>query len=82
LIWASILAVVVYFWFDNLGLAAVLAGALLFNLMNGALVGTGLPLLLDRVGIDPAIAGGVLLVAATDILGFLIFLGLATALLL
>jgi magnesium transporter len=82
LIWASLLAVVVFFWFDNLGLAAVLACALLFNLMNGALVGTGLPLLLDRVGIDPAIAGGVLLVAATDILGFLIFLGLASALLL
>ena len=82
LIWASILGCVVYFWFGNLGLAAVLAGALLFNLMNGAVVGTGLPLLLERFGIDPAIAGGVLLVAATDILGFLIFLGLATALLL
>jgi magnesium transporter len=82
LIWASLLAVVVYFWFGSLGLAGVLAGALLFNLMNGAVVDTGLPLLLTRLGIDPAIAGGVLLVAATDILGFLIFLGLASALLL
>jgi magnesium transporter len=43
-----------------------------------ALTGAILPLALDKVGIDPALAGSVLLTTVTDIIGFLAFLGLAT----
>ena len=53
-----------------------------YNLAFAALTGATLPLLLDRMGIDPALAGGVLLTTVTDVVGFLAFLGLATLFLL
>ncbi|HSG66671.1 MAG TPA: magnesium transporter [Gammaproteobacteria bacterium] len=81
-IWSLVVASLVYAWFGDLGLALVFAVALIFNLVNGAFFGTWLPLLLPKLGIDPAVAGGVLLIAATDVLGFAIFLGLATVVLL
>jgi magnesium transporter len=48
------------------------------NLIVASLVGTVLPMALEKIGIDPALAGSVLLTTVTDIVGFLSFLGLAT----
>jgi magnesium transporter len=73
---------VAMYWFDNTTLGLVFALALIINLFVAAFAGTLFPLLLYRLGIDPALAGGVLLIAATDVIGFTVFLGLATLILL
>jgi len=78
LFWALVVCVIAVLWFDNVQLALVFGAALLLNLLVGSTVGTLVPLALDRMGIDPALAGGVVLTATTDVLGFLIFLGLAS----
>ena len=52
--------------------------AIVINLVIAAVTGTMLPVLLDKAGIDPALAGSVLLTTVTDIVGFFAFLGLAT----
>ena len=82
LLWGVLVAAIAMFWFNNTTLGLVFALALIINLFVGALAGTVVPLFLHRVGIDPALAGGVLLIAVTDVLGFTVFLGLATLLLL
>lgn len=79
---ALILGTVVLGWFSDPALATIAAAALLLNLVNGALCGTLIPMLLESIGIDPALAAGVALTSLTDILGFAAFLGLATLLLL
>jgi magnesium transporter len=81
-VWAVVVAVVAVLWFGDTRLGVVFGTALILNLLTGAMAGTLVPLTLQRLGIDPALAGGVLLVAATDIVGFLSFLGLATLFLL
>lgn len=78
LIWAVVVAAVAGFWFDSAGIAAIIAVAMIINLVVAALSGAVLPLALERVGIDPALAGGVILTTVTDVTGFLAFLGLAT----
>jgi magnesium transporter len=51
---------------------------MLLNLITAGITGAGLPLLLERLKVDPAVAGGVLVTTITDVTGFLTFLGLAT----
>ena len=80
--WALVVTVVVVLWFGDTRLGLVFGAALVLNLLTGALAGTLVPLALQRIGIDPALAGGVVLTAATDVVGFFSFLGLATLLLL
>ncbi|MGD2119340.1 MAG: magnesium transporter [Chromatiales bacterium] len=82
LVWAVLVAFVAGFWFNSLMLAILIAAALSINLVMAAIMGTVLPLLLNRMGIDPALAGSVLLTTVTDIVGFFAFLGLATVFLL
>jgi magnesium transporter len=77
-----VVAGVALVWFGDPRLAGVFGFALILNLLTGAMAGTLVPLVLQRMGIDPALAGGVLLTAATDVVGFLSFLGLATLFLL
>ena len=55
---------------------------MIINLVIAALAGTVIPLVLKRLGVDPAIAGGVILITVTDVVGFMTFLGLATIFLL
>ena len=62
--------------------ALVIGAAITINLLAAALTGAVLPLVLERLGIDPALAGGVILTTVTDVVGFLSFLGLATIFLL
>ncbi len=78
LILASIVAVVAAVAFDDVILGAVIAIAMVANLVIAALSGSLLPTILTALKIDPAIAGGVVLTTITDVAGFFIFLGLAT----
>jgi len=79
---AIILGCVVFGRFSDPVLAIVAAAALLLNLINAAVCGTLIPLLLDYLGIDPALAAGVATTSLADILGYAAFLGLATLVLL
>ena len=80
--WAAVVGVLANAWFGRVELSLVFAAAIVANLIAGVLIGTLTPLVLDRLNIDAAIAGQVLLVAFTDTFGFFAFLGLATWLLL
>lgn len=81
LLWAVIVSVLVWLWFDTLVIGLILAVALVVNLLTAAYAGLALPLLFRRFGIDPALAGGVALTTLTDVVGLVTFLGLATWLL-
>ena len=76
--WAVVVALVAILWTGDMRLGIVFGAALVINLLTGAMAGTLVPLVLQRIGIDPALAGGVVLIAATDVVGFVSFLGLAT----
>ncbi len=79
-IWLGVLvAVVAIIWQQNLGLGLVLGIAMLGNMLIAGSVGAGVPLLLRRIGLDPAVASAVLVTTVTDVFGFLLFLGIATA---
>ena len=78
ILWSSIVAVAVYLWFDSVFLGTVIASALMINLIIGAISGVSLPLILKKMDIDPALAGGVILTTITDIVGFVSLLGVAT----
>jgi magnesium transporter len=78
----TVLAGVVWLWFDDLALSGVIFAALVFNLMAASLAGVAVPLTLRRLGFDPALASSIFLTTVTDVLGFLAFLGLGTLLLL
>ena len=78
LLWASIVAVAASLVFGDYMLGAIIATALIINLLVAALAGALLPGILKNLGIDPAIAGSVVLTTITDVVGFMTFLGLAT----
>src|SRR5690606_3973574 len=80
--WAVLVALLAVLWFATWMIGAVIALALVINLIAGAVAGFGIPLLLRKFGIDPAIAGGVVLIMITDVIGLVAFLGLGTWLLL
>ena len=63
-----------WLWKGSLGLGIALAIAMVGNLLVAALTGAGVPLLLRRLGIDPAVSSAVFVTTFTDVLGFLIFL--------
>ena len=77
LIWAFVMALVTTYWFDDSTLGLIIAFAIIVNLLTGGIAGASLPLLLERLKIDPALAGGVILTTVTDVVGFWAFLGLA-----
>lgn len=78
ILWSAVVGTVASFWFNDMVLGAVLAAAMIINLLIAAMAGASLPMLLDKVGIDPALSGGVILTTITDVVGFCSFLGLAT----
>ena len=78
LLWAGVIAVVATLWFQDINLGIIIAIAIVINLVAGAIAGTLLPIILKSMGIDPALAGSVLLTTITDVVGFFAFLGLAT----
>ena len=78
IIWAAVVAAVSTLWFQDTTIGIVIALAIVINLLAGAMAGSLLPMFLKQAGIDPALAGGVLLTTITDVVGFFAFLGLAT----
>ena len=81
LLWAMVVAILAVVWFGDWGIGGVIAAAIVLNLLCAALAGLAIPLVLSRLGIDPALAGSVVLTTVTDVVGFVAFLGLATVLL-
>ncbi len=80
--WALVVAVISALWFQNNSIGLIIAAALIVNLMCAALAGLSIPFMLKRMNIDPALAGSVILTTVTDVVGFLVFLGLGTIFLL
>jgi len=77
IIWSIVIALVTYYWFSDIVLSVVIGLAIIVNLVVAAFSGAFLPLLLTKLKIDPALAGGVILTTITDVIGFVAFLGLA-----
>jgi len=87
-VWGAVLGLVVAFWYrdagnvNSLALGAVVMGAIVLNLLVGAMVGILVPLTMHKFGRDPALGSSVVLTFATDSMGFFLLLGLATLFLL
>jgi len=82
ILWAAVVGVVAYLWFSDWRLGGVIAGAMSINLVVAAAAGFAIPVTLKRIGIDPALAGGVVLTTITDVVGYMSFLGLGAMFLL
>jgi magnesium transporter len=80
--WASVVALGTYVWFRQWRISAVIFAAMVVNLIAAAFAGVVVPLGLKRFGVDPAVAGGVIVTTVTDVIGFASLLGLGTWLLL
>ena len=80
-LFAVLIGIVVWLWFGSVGLGVVIGLAMIVNMFVAGLAGTTIPLALDRMGIDPAVASSVFLTTLTDVVGFFVFLGLAALLL-
>lgn len=78
IIWSCVVAAIVIAWFDNPYLGLIIGISMIINLVIAAFAGATIPMILKHYGIDPAIAGGVILTTVTDVIGFMTFLGLAT----
>jgi magnesium transporter len=77
LIFAVLMGLVGAIWFDNMMLGLVIAVAMVINMVVAGLAGTGVPILLEKMGVDPALASGAFVTTVTDVIGFFAFLGLA-----
>ena len=77
LLWSIVIAAMAVYWFDDPILGGIIAAAIMINLLTAGLAGAALPIILERLDIDPALAGGVVLTTITDVVGFFAFLGLA-----
>jgi magnesium transporter len=80
-IWSVLIASVIAIWKQDLMLGAVIAFAMLINMVAAGLAGASLPIIMKRLKIDPALAGSVILTTITDVVGIFAFLGTATWLL-
>jgi len=78
IIFALIVGIVSAYWFNDNLLGIIIASAMIINLVIAGLVGTLIPISLNKINIDPALASGVILTTITDVFGFLSFLGLAS----
>ena len=76
-IFAMMMGAVATVWFASAELGFVIAAAMIVNMLAAAVAGIFVPLLLDRVGQDPAIASSIFVTTVTDVVGFFAFLGLA-----
>ncbi len=82
LLWAAVVGAIAWLWFKNLPLAIVTGMAIVINQAVAALAGIYVPLVLKKIGVDPALAGGVVLTTFTDVCGFFSLLSLGTLILL
>ena len=81
-LFAGVMGPIAWLWFGEVAIGGVIAAAMIINLVAAGFVGIATPIVLDRLGIDPAVASTVVLTAITDVIGFLAFLGLAALVLL
>ncbi|MCA0929029.1 magnesium transporter [Ruegeria profundi] len=79
---AIVMGVVGMLWFHSPLLGVVIGAALVVNMIIAGFVGTVIPVVLDRLGADPALASGTFVTTTTDVMGFFLFLGLASVVLL
>ena len=81
-IFAIVMGLMSFIWFGSPMIAVVIAVAMVLNLIVAGLAGIGIPVLLERMKIDPALASGTFVTTVTDVVGFFAFLGLAAVVLL
>ncbi|MHA7772446.1 magnesium transporter [Roseibium sp. M-1] len=74
---AILIGVTAWLWFASLGLGVVIGGAIVINMLFAGLSGLLIPIVLDKVNVDPAIASSVFVTTVTDVVGFFAFLGIA-----
>ncbi|HMM64007.1 MAG TPA: magnesium transporter [Mesorhizobium sp.] len=77
-VFAVLIGTVAATWFQNVNLGGIIAAAMVINMFAAALAGILIPLTLDRLKVDPAVASAVFVTTVTDVVGFFAFLGLAT----
>lgn len=82
LVFSVVVGAIAVVWYGQLNLGLVIGVAILINLLAGALAGAVVPVMLKRMSIDPALAGGVVLTTVTDVIGIMAFVGLASLILL
>lgn len=82
MIWGTIMGVVTFLLYGSAAMGGVMMLAILLNLLLAALMGVAIPLIMMKLGRDPAVGSSVMITAITDTGGFFIFLGLATLFLL
>lgn len=82
LVWGGIMGAVTWWLYDDPALGGVMTLAMVLNLLVAALMGVLIPMIMTRLGRDPAVGSSVMITAITDTGGFFIFLGLATLFLL
>ncbi len=82
MVFAAVMGLVGLVWFGSPMLGAVIAAAMVINLVVAGLSGMAIPVVLDRFGVDPALASGTFVTTVTDVVGFFAFLGIATLVLL
>lgn len=80
-IWAIVIGIVAFSWFSDPLLGFVIAVAIFLNIVSAAVAGVFIPILLDKLKVDPALSGSVILTTVTDVVGFVTFLGLGTLIL-
>jgi magnesium transporter len=81
-IFAVVMGIVGWVWFGSPMLGLVIAIAMVINMVVAGFAGTGIPVLLEKMGVDPALASGAFVTTVTDVVGFFAFLGLAAVMLL
>ena len=80
--WAVVVALFTYLWFRDWRIGGIIGAAMIINLFVAALAGYSIPLILRKMRVDPALAGGVVLTTVTDVVGYMAFLGLGALFLL
>ncbi|MCZ4293367.1 magnesium transporter [Vibrio sinaloensis] len=78
LLWALIIGAIAGLWFQSSILGATIALAIIVNIITAAMFGVLIPIALDKLKLDPALAGSVILTTVTDVVGFFAFLGTAS----
>lgn len=81
-LWALVIAVITYFWFGDWIIGGVIGLAIVINIIAAAISGGFIPIWLEKLDIDPALSGSVILTTVTDVVGFFAFLGLGSLFLL
>ena len=77
MLFAVVIGIIASVWFGSLGLGGVIAAAMVVNMVAAGLFGILIPLTLNKIGVDPAIASGVFVTTVTDVVGFFAFLSFA-----